>query len=239
MIQLKNVSKHFIENDNQKVVLNNLSFSINKGEIFGLVGKSGSGKSTLLRLMNGYITPDNGKIYLLGQHLTKKNNNQLVKKTSTIFQSFNLLSNLNVIDNVLLPIKLRGLNKKDYYNRAKQLLEFVGLNDFEYNYIKTLSGGEKQRVAIARSLITNPDVIFCDEPTSALDDIVSYDVLSLLNKINKEFNTTIVIVSHNINVIKSVCHKVLILDEGEIIDIVTNQPNFIKPLSYKEAFNNV
>lgn len=239
MIQLENVSKHFIENDNQKVVLNNLSFSINKGEIFGLVGKSGSGKSTLLRLMNGYITPDNGKIYLLGQHLTKKNNNQLVKKTSTIFQSFNLLSNLNVIDNVLLPIKLRGLNKKDYYNRAKQLLEFVGLNDFEYNYIKTLSGGEKQRVAIARALITNPDVIFCDEPTSALDDIVSYDVLSLLNKINKEFNTTIVIVSHNINVIKSVCHKVLILDEGEIVDIVTNQPNFIKPLSYKEAFNNV
>lgn len=239
MIQLENVSKHFIENDNQKVVLNNLSFSINKGEIFGLVGKSGSGKSTLLRLMNGYITPDNGKIYLLGQHLTKKNNNQLVKKTSTIFQSFNLLSNLNVIDNVLLPIKLRGLNKKDYYNRAKQLLEFVGLNDLEYNYIKTLSGGEKQRVAIARALITNPDVIFCDEPTSALDDIVSYDVLSLLNKINKEFNTTIVIVSHNINVIKSVCHKVLILDEGEIVDIVTNQPNFIKPLSYKEAFNNV
>lgn len=235
MIRFENVTKKFLINDEETRVINDISLSVYKGEIFGLVGETGSGKSTILRLMNGFIEPDYGDIYLMGKKLDKKTKYDLVKETSMVFQGFNLLGNLNVIDNVLLPTKLRKGNKKENIERAKELLGFVGLSKFEQSYTRNLSGGQKQRVAIARTLITNPKLVFCDEPTSALDEKTSYEILKLLKDINEEFGTTIVIVSHNISVIKSICNRVAIIENGEILDIVSLKATKIAPVSYKEA----
>ncbi|NLV88130.1 MAG: ATP-binding cassette domain-containing protein [Tissierellia bacterium] len=235
MIRLENVSKKFKINGRDDTVIKDINLSINKKEIFGLVGETGSGKSTILRLMNGFIEPDEGSIYLRGEKLDRKTRHQLVKETSMIFQGFNLLSNLNVIDNVLLPTKIRKGNKKENIDKAKELLSFVGLEDFHQSSIRTLSGGQKQRVAIARTLITNPKIIFCDEPTSALDDKMSYEILKLLKDINEKFGTTIVLVSHDISVIKALCNRVAILENGRIVDIVSLTTKEIKPVSYKEA----
>lgn len=235
MIRFENVTKKFCINGKQFKVVNDIDLSVYKKEIFGLVGETGSGKSTILRLMNGFIEPDYGEIYLMGKRLDKTTKYELVKETSMIFQSFNLLGNLNVIDNVLLPAKLRKTNKKDNIKKARELLYFVGLSDFEQSYIKNLSGGQKQRVAIARTLMTNPKLIFCDEPTSALDEKMSYEVLKLLKDINEEFGTTIIVVSHDISVIKAICDRVAIIEESEISDIVSLKTKKIVPVSYKEA----
>ena len=238
MIRFENVSKEFIINGKQSKIVDDINISIDEKEIYGIVGETGSGKSTILRLMNGFIEPDKGSIYLMNEKLDHLSKHNLVKETSMIFQSFNLLGNLNVLENVLLPTKLRNGNKKDNLSKAKELLSFVGLSDFEQSYIKTLSGGQKQRVAIARTLMTNPKVIFCDEPTSALDEKMSYDVLKLLKEINKEFGTTIVVVSHDIAVIKALCNRVAIVEDGKIVDVLSLNTQELRPLSYKEALLN-
>lgn len=238
MIRLKDVTKTFNINGQETKVINRINLSINKGDIYGLVGPTGSGKSTILRLMNGFIKPDDGDIYLMGRKLNKASRNQLVKDTSMIFQDFNLLGNLNVINNVVLPARLRGKDKEKGIERARELLSFVGLSSFEKSYIKTLSGGQKQRVAIARTLMTNPKIIFCDEPTSALDEKMTYEILSLLKDINEEFKATVVLVSHDISVIKSLCNKVAIIGKGQIQDIISLQRKELKPTSYKEALSN-
>jgi D-methionine transport system ATP-binding protein len=185
--------------------------------------------------MNGFIEPDDGNIYLMDEKLDKKTKHKLVKDTSMIFQGFNLLNNLNVLDNVLLPSKLRKGNKKDNIEKARELLSFVGLANFEESFIKTLSGGEKQRVAIARTLMTNPKLIFCDEPTSALDEKMSYEILKLLIDVNEKFGTTIAIVSHDISVIKALCNRVAIIENGGVADILSLERKRLTPLSYKEA----
>lgn len=235
MIRFENVIKSFIINGEESKIIDDISLSIYKKEIYGLVGETGSGKSTILRLMNGFIEPDFGEIYLMDKKLDETTKHELVRDTSMLFQSFNLLGNLNVIDNVLLPTKLRKGNKKDNILKAKELLDFVGLSNFQEAYIKTLSGGQKQRVAIARTLMTNPKLVFCDEPTSALDEKMSYEVLSLLKQINEDFETTIVLVSHDISVIKAICNRVAIVENGKISDIISLKTNKILPLSYKEA----
>lgn len=235
MIRFENVTKKFYINGKESRVINDISFSIYEKEIYGLVGETGSGKSTILRLMNGFIEPDNGSIYLMGKKLDKTTKHELVKDTSMIFQGFNLLGNLNAIDNVLLPTRLRKGNTKDNIKKARELLNFVGLADFEESYIRNLSGGQKQRVAIARTFITNPKIIFCDEPTSALDEKTSYEILKLLKDINEEFGATIVLVSHNISVIKALCNRVGIIEDGRISDIVSLKTKKIMPTSYKEA----
>ena len=235
MIRLENVTKGFIINGKESKVIQDISLSIHKKEIYGLVGETGSGKSTILRLMNGFIEPDIGEIYLMDKKLDRSTKHDLVRDTSMIFQSFNLLGNLNVMDNVLLPTKLRKGNKGDNIKRARELLSFVGISNFEKSYIKTLSGGQKQRVAIARTLMTNPKIIFCDEPTSALDEKMSYEVLKLLKDINEEFETTIVVVSHDISVIKALCSRVAIIEDGGIADIVSLKTKKLSPVSYKEA----
>lgn len=235
MIRLENVTKNFLINGVESKILNNISISINRKEIYGLVGETGSGKSTILRLMNGFIEPDSGEIFLMDKKLDKTTKHDLVKDTSMLFQNFNLLGNLDVINNVLLPTKLRKGNKKENIEKAKELLNYVGLSNFEQAYIKNLSGGQKQRVAIARTLMTNPRLIFCDEPTSALDDKMSYEVLKLLKDINEEFETTIILVSHNISVIKALCNRVAIIEDGKISEIVSLKTKNIAPVSYKEA----
>lgn len=235
MIRLENVTKNFLINGVESKILNSISISINRKEIYGLVGETGSGKSTILRLMNGFIEPDSGEIFLMDKKLDKTTKHDLVKDTSMLFQNFNLLGNLDVINNVLLPTKLRKGNKKENIEKAKELLNYVGLSNFEQAYIKNLSGGQKQRVAIARTLMTNPRLIFCDEPTSALDDKMSYEVLNLLKDINEEFETTIILVSHNISVIKALCNRVAIIEDGKISEIVSLKTKNIAPVSYKEA----
>lgn len=235
MIKLENVSKNFLINEIETTVIEDINLSIERKEIFGLVGGTGSGKSTILRMMNGFIEPDHGDIFLMGEKLDKSTKYDLVKDTSMIFQSFNLLGNLNVIDNVLLPAKLRKGDKKDNIARAKELLNFVGLSNFEKANIRNLSGGEKQRVAIARTLMTKPKLILCDEPTSALDEKMSYEILKLLKDINKEFETTIVVVSHDISVIKALCTRVAILEEGKISEVLSLKTTKLNPISYKEA----
>lgn len=238
MIRFENVVKTFNINGQEAKIINGINLSIHKGDIYGLVGQTGSGKSTILRLMNGFLEPDSGNIYILGRELNKKTKHELVKDTSMIFQEFNLLNNLNVIDNVILPAKLRKERKDESIKKARELLYFVGLSSFEESYIKTLSGGQKQRVAIARTLMTNPKLIFCDEPTSALDEKMSYDILKLLKEINEKFGTTIVIISHDISVIKSLCNRVAIIDNGKILDELSLKANQLKPRSYREALLN-
>lgn len=238
MIRFEKVSKSFDINGTDTVIIDDIDLSIDKQDIFGLVGETGSGKSTILRMMTGFIEPERGEIYLMGRKLDHESRHELVKDTSMIFQNFNLLSNLNVIENILLPTKLRKGNSKENIKRAKELLSFVGLADFERATTRSLSGGQKQRVAIARTLMTKPKLIFCDEPTSALDEKMSYEILKLLKAINEQFETTIVLVSHDISVIKALCNRVAIIEDGKISDVLTLTPKKIRPVSYKEAFLN-
>lgn len=238
MIKIENLYKTYKIDGHHTDVLKDINIDIKAGDVFGIVGKTGSGKSTLLRLINGFIVPDQGSIYINNELLTKQSRKQIIKETSMIFQNYNLLNNLNAIDNVLLPIKLRKLDVKKYYVKAVELLEFVGLKNHLTSNISNLSGGEKQRVAIARALITNPKIIFCDEPTSALDDETTHEVLSLLKTINKKYNTTIIIVSHNINVINMMCNRIAIIEEGIINDVISKTPTPLKFSSYREAIVN-
>ena len=238
MIKLENINKSFPINGNETHVLTNINFEISKGDIFGIVGKTGAGKSTLLRLINGFIAPDSGEIIFKGKNLNKASRKSLIKYTSMIFQNYNLLNNLNVIENVLLPVKLHKLNDVDYNKRAIDLLNFVGLSDFIRSNVSTLSGGQKQRVSIARALITKPDIIFCDEPTSALDDETSFEVLKLLKTINEKYSTTIVIVSHNINIINMMCNRIAIIEDGMVSNIISKKPEKLEFKTYQEVLVN-
>lgn len=238
MIRLEGVSKSFLINGKETGIINNVDLRIREREIFGLVGETASGKSTILRLMNGFIEPDRGNIYLMGEKLDRSSKFRLVKNTSMIFQSFNLLGNLNVMDNILLPTKLRKGDRRENTTKARELLNFVGLSEFENAHTRNLSGGQKQRVAIARTLITDPKIIFCDEPTSALDDKMSYEILKLLKNINERFGTTIVLVSHDISIIKALCSRVAIIGEGSIVNTVSLEAKGLSPISYREALLN-
>lgn len=239
MIRLEHVSHDFMHQDHTNRILNDINLEIKKQEIFGLVGHTGSGKSTLLRIMNGFIEASEGNVYLFDEKLNHNNKKRLVKKTSMIFQHFNLLSNLNVLDNVMLPNKIRKIDKTVSKENALKYLKYVGLEGYENRYIKTLSGGQKQRVAIARTLMSEPEVILCDEPTSALDGKMRHDILKLLKDINEAMGTTIVLVSHDISVIKSLCHRVAILEEGTIQDVIDVKYSSIKIESYQEALGHV
>lgn len=234
MIKLEKINKSF----NNEIILKDISLEIDSSEIFGIVGLSGTGKSTLLKIMNGFLSPDTGLIYVDNILLSKDNKLDIVKKTATIFQEYNLLNNLNVIKNILLPLKVRGKINEDDILKARKLLEFINMSDFENSNIQTLSGGQKQRVAIARALITDPKIIFCDEPTSALDMENTNTILELLKNINNTFKTTIIIVSHDINIIKAITNKTAIITNGALEEIVTVKNKAINSLSYKEELLN-
>ncbi|ABC65706.1 methionine transport ATP-binding protein [Aster yellows witches'-broom phytoplasma AYWB] len=230
MIKINNLSKTFFLKKEQLPVLQNISLAVFKGEIFGLVGTSGSGKTTLLKIMNGFMLPD-------------KNANSSIQKTfshlesAMIFQNFNLLSNLNVFENVALPLEIRSTPEKQITSKVNKMLDFVGLKQFRNIYPKTLSGGQKQRVAIARALVYEPKIIFCDEPTFALDEMTSQEILKLLQTTNQKLKTTIVLVSHNVAVIKSLCHRVAILEQGKLAKISTlNHSCKFEATSYQNIF---
>ncbi|RMC95841.1 methionine ABC transporter ATP-binding protein [Clostridium autoethanogenum] len=228
MIDINNVGKSF----NDKSVLKSINLHIQEGEIFGIVGHSGAGKSTLLRCLNGLESYDTGSIKVMGKEvkdLKGKEIRTFRKNLGMIFQNFNLLNRKNVYDNISLPLEVWGLEKSKIKNRVKELLNLVGLSDKAKSMPSELSGGQKQRVAIARALALNPSILLCDEATSALDPNTTKSILELLRKINNEFKITIVVVTHQMEVIKEICSKIAIIDEGEIKTSGNVEEIFLKP----------
>lgn len=228
MIEFKGVSKSFSE---QKV-LNDVSFTIEEGEVFGIVGHSGAGKSTLLRCINGLETYDTGSITIFEEEVKSLRNGELRnlrKNIGMIFQNFNLMKSKDVFDNIALPMVLWKEDRNRIEDRVNSLLELVGLEDKAHSGIKELSGGQKQRVGIARALSMNPKILLCDEATSALDPNTTISILDLLMEVNRKMNITIVIVTHQMEVIKQAASRVILLDGGEVKASGKVEELFMKP----------
>ena len=221
MIKLENVSKVFKVKDKEIKALHNISLHINKGDIFGVIGLSGAGKSTLIRTINFLERPTSGKVLVEGKalhSLKKQQLRQARKNIGMIFQHFNLLQTKTIFQNVAIPLILEKKKKQAIHDRVMELLTFVGLEDKANDYPSQLSGGQKQRVGIARALATNPSILLCDEATSALDPQTTDSVLDLLEKINETYNITIVMIAHDMNIIKKICHRVAVMEDGQIIE---------------------
>lgn len=221
MIELVNLCKGFATANGTVNALNNVSLSIEDGEIFGIIGMSGAGKSTLVRCLNMLEKPDSGSVIINGQDLTKMKEKQLRevrRKTTMIFQGFNLLMQKNCLKNVALPCELAGMNKAAAQKKALELLETVGLGDKAKAYPAQLSGGQQQRVAIARALATDPEVLLCDEATSALDPTTTSSILELIRDINKKLHITVIVITHQMSVVESICDRVAILENGNVVE---------------------
>ena len=234
IIELKSLYKTFGSGENQVNALKNVSVSVEKGDIFGIIGLSGAGKSTLVRCINLLERPDQGSVLFDGRELMELKEKELRaqrRKISMIFQSFNLLEQRTALDNICFPMELMGVPKKQARVKAKELLETVGLPDKAESYPVQLSGGQKQRIAIARALASDPEVLLCDEATSALDPKTTGQILSLLQKINRERGITVIIITHQMSVIEQICNRVAILDSGEVAEIGTVESVFSNPKS--------
>ncbi|WP_244834898.1 methionine ABC transporter ATP-binding protein [Clostridium sp. BJN0001] len=228
MIEIRNIVKKFGTTE----VLKDISLSINEGEIYGIIGHSGAGKSTVLRCINGLETYDEGSVKVMGKEVSSLKDKELRefrKDLGMIFQNFNLLKRKTVFQNISLPLEVWGVNKNEINKRVLKLLDLVGLKEKKDSKPSALSGGQKQRVAIARALTLNPKILLCDEATSALDPSTTKDILALLSKINKEMGITIVIVTHQMEVIKEACEKVALIDDGRIKAEGTVEDVFLKP----------
>ena len=236
MIVLEQVSKRYRSRDNQSwfTAVEPTSLTIRQGEIFGLMGYSGAGKSTLLRLINLLERPDEGRVTVGNQDLTALSPADLRRARQNIgmvFQQFNLLSNRTVEQNVAFPLEVAGWDKQKIRERVAECLDIVRLSDRSQHYPAQLSGGQKQRVGIARALAPSPHVILADEPTSALDPATTRSVLACLEDINKQFNVTIVIVTHEMSVIRRLCDRTALLHEGKLLEVVEVKNNQIHALS--------
>ena len=218
-ILIQNVSKTFDTKDGSVHALKNVSLSIESGDIYGIIGMSGAGKSTLVRCMNFLEVPSEGKVLIDGKSLGEFSPKELRKereKIGMIFQHFNLLMQKNVLENICFPLYIQGKKKAEARAKALELLEIVGLADKAKAYPAQLSGGQKQRVAIARALASNPQILLCDEATSALDPQTTSSILELLKDINQKFGITIVIITHQMSVVREICTHVAIMKEGEV-----------------------
>ena len=228
MIKINNAHKSF----NGVEVLKDITLEIKKGEVFGLVGHSGAGKSTLLRCINGLESYDKGSILVNEYEEVKALSNKSVrsfrKNLGMIFQHFSLLERRNVYDNVALPLECWGYSKADIDKRVSELLELVGLSDKKKSKPRELSGGQKQRVAIARALALNPNILLCDEATSALDPNTTKSILALLRDINEKLGITIIIVTHQMEVVKEICQRVAIMEGGQVIAVGKTEDLFLK-----------
>lgn len=232
MIRFENVNKIFTLNDKEVHAVRDMSFTVDQGDIYGIIGLSGAGKSTLVRCMNLLERPTSGKVFLGEEELTAMTAKELRiarKRIGMIFQQFNLLEQRTALKNVCYPLEIIGMSKKNAENKAKELLQMVGLEDRMYSYPSQLSGGQKQRVAIARALATNPEVLLCDEATSALDPNTTKATLELLKKINEDLGVTIVIITHEMKIVEQICNNVAIIDDGEIAEYGTVQDVFLHP----------
>ncbi len=223
MIEIKELTKEFIEKraENNLVALDHVSFTIEKGDIYGIIGMSGAGKSTMLKMIGLLEKPTSGTITVNGRDINKLEGIEKInyyRSIGTVFQGYNLLMQRTVFENVAFPMKLTKYDKKAVEKRVFELLEIVGLKEKAYQYPSKLSGGQRQRVAIARALANNPEMILCDEPTSALDSLTTNSILKLLKRINRELGVTIIIITHEIEVVRKICNKVAVLDHGKVVD---------------------
>ena len=230
------IAENLCKNYGDLQVLKNIHLKIEDGDIYGLVGKSGVGKSTLLRCINGLETYQSGSLQVEGEEVSKKNGKALRlfrKQIGMVFQHFSLLERKSVRDNIALPMKCWGISGKESEKEVERLAKIVGLEDKLDVKARNLSGGQKQRVAIARALTLKPKILLCDEATSALDPKTTKDILKLLKKINQEMNITIVMVTHQMSVVREICNKVSILEKGRIVeegDVASVFARYSKPL---------
>ncbi len=236
IIEVKDLSKTFVTKDAKVEALKNINFSVEAGDIYGIIGMSGAGKSTLVRCLNYLEVPTKGTVTVEGKELGKlapKELRQLRGSISMIFQGFNLLMQRTVIDNICFPLTIQSgkLSKQEIRKKAEKLLATVGLSEKANAYPAQLSGGQKQRVAIARALASDPKILLCDEATSALDPQTTQSILQLLRKINEETGITIVIITHQMSVVREICHHVAIVENGEIVENGLVEDIFTHPKS--------
>ena len=220
-IELRGLSKVYQIPGGEVQALNNINLTIEQGDIYGIIGMSGAGKSTLIRCLNRLDTPTDGQVLIDGQNVLAMSKKQLLqtrRRMAMIFQQFNLLMQKNVARNVRYPLEIAGAPKKQANERVMELLKIVGLEEKANAYPAQLSGGQKQRVAIARALASNPEMLLCDEATSALDPMTTQSILELLKKINAELGITVVLITHEMAVIRQICNKVAILDGGKLVE---------------------
>ena len=248
-ILIQDVSKTFETKDGSVQALNHVSLSIETGDIYGIIGMSGAGKSTLVRCMNFLEVPSEGKVLIDGKSLSEFSPKELRKereKIGMIFQHFNLLMQKNVLENVCFPLYIQGKKKNEARAKALELLEIVGLADRAKAYPAQLSVGQKQRVAIARALASDPQILLCDEATSALDPQTTSSILELLQDINQKFGITIVIITHQMSVVREICTHVAIMKDGEVkeqglVEEIFSHPKsqVAKELISKDSGNDV
>lgn len=221
MIEIKHLTKIFTGKHQEVTALQDVNLSIEKGDIFGIIGMSGAGKSTLLRCLSLLEKPTSGTILLDGVDTSRLSGRKLIetrRKMGVVFQGYNLLMQQTVYENVAFPLTLSGASKGEIKHKVEELLSLVGLSEKAHSYPSQLSGGQKQRVALARALATDPEVLFCDEPTSALDSLTTRSVLELLQNINRQLGVTIVIITHEISVVRRICNKVAVIDASHFVE---------------------
>lgn len=221
MIRIEHVNKTFTGKRIEVKALQDVSIAVEQGDIFGVIGLSGAGKSTLIRLVNRLERADDGKVIVAGSEVSElgeKELRALRKKIGMVFQQFNLLESRTVAQNVALPLKLAGWKRDAVKKRVAELLNFVELGEKAGEYVNRLSGGQKQRVGIARALATSPQILLCDEATSALDPRTTESILTLLKRVNRELGITILLITHQMNVIQRICNKVAVMEEGRVIE---------------------
>ena len=222
MIQLEHISKRYVGPSGTVDALKDVSVHVEKGDIYGIIGSSGAGKSTLLRMVNQLEKPDTGTVTVAGRELSTLSKAELRKmrrKIGMVFQQFNLLESKTVFQNVAIPLILEGIPKEKITERVKEVLHIVELHDKRDTYVTQLSGGQKQRVGIARALATEPAILLCDEATSALDPKTTESILGLLKRINKKMGVTILLITHQMQLIQMICNKVAVLGNGQIVDM--------------------
>lgn len=234
IVELRHIKKEFKTPEGSLTALYDIDLKIRRGEIFGIIGLSGAGKSTLVRCINLLETPTEGTVLFEGRELTgipEKEKRIARQSMGMIFQQFNLLWQRNVIKNILFPLEIKKIPKKEALKQAEKLLELVGLSDKARAYPAQLSGGQKQRVAIARAIASEPKVLLCDEATSALDPDTTKSILELLKRINKELGITVIIITHEMKVIESICDRVAVIDNSRIAESGSVSEIFSNPKS--------
>jgi len=234
MIRLTEVNKTYVSKKEKFTAINRVSLDISDGEILGIVGYSGAGKSTLIRMINGLILPTSGEIWVDGtvlSSLKQQDINRMRFNMGMIFQHFNLLSSMTVFDNVKLALTIAKYPKNQLKSRIFEVLSLVGLSDKSLRYPKELSGGERQRVGIARAIVNNPKYLLCDEATSALDQNTASEIIALLKDIQKKTQITIIFITHQIEVVKDLCSRVIVMHQGAIVEDQSTKMLFTKPQS--------
>ncbi len=234
MIELSHITKKFQTDTTEVEAVRDVSLKINKGDIYGIIGLSGAGKSTLVRCINFLEVPTSGEVIYKGVSLSSLSKKELLntrRSISMIFQSFNLLAQRTALKNVMYPMEIAGVPKKEAIKKAKELLSIVGLEERMSSYPAQLSGGQKQRVAIARALATDPEVLLCDEATSALDPNTTRSILDLLKRINETMGVTIIVITHEMKVVEQICNRVAVLDHGTVAEEGFVKDIFLAPQS--------